>query len=115
MNTINTNPFDFTDLSDLPEDLQTKLKSTKPAPPVDELVDLINKGHEAGFASLSCTQIRAAAYRVGLEIPSNAKVLEYIKIAIEQNKVYKYSRQTYAVGTAPDSTESTEHDPLLDL
>lgn len=98
----NNNPFDFSDLSDLPDDLAKKLHTD-----ADEnarvYADVIAKGNEAGLADLTINQVMAAAMRMGIDVPTQQTVRGYINRASELGLIHKPTRQTYAAGAAPDA------------
>lgn len=91
------NPFDFSDLSDLPEELAKKL-NTETTDNAKVYADVVRKGAEAGYAELEINQIIAAATRMGLEPPTQQTVRNYLNKAVELGLVNKPSRQTYGIG-----------------
>lgn len=93
----NKNPFDFNDVSDLPEELAAKLTAETNGN-VDAFVNVVVKGKEAGLDTLEINQIMAAATRMGVEVPTQQTVRNYLNKAVEQGKLVKPTRQTYAVG-----------------
>lgn len=90
------NAFDFTDVSDLPEELAAKLTAETNGN-VDAFVGVVAKGKEAGYDTLEINQIMAAATRLGIEVPTQQTVRNYLNKAVEQGKLVKPTRQTYAV------------------
>ena len=120
------NLYDFSDLSDLPEKLQNKLSSTGGAEPVlvGEIVDIVVNAPRA----LSLAQIIAVATRKNLELPAETTVRAYVNRAVEDGRILKPTRQTYAgpgaateePNTATENTASTDDaadndDPLAGL
>ena len=97
-NAKSNNPFDFSDVSDLPEELRSKLtvapsKSTAAA----EWAALVTKAMEFGMKSVDITQIMAAATRTeGMVVPAAQTVRGYLNAAVEQGLLTKPTRQTYA-------------------
>lgn len=126
MDNANKNPFDFNDLSDLPEELQEKLTVATNGS-VDELVKIIAAGKEAGFDALTLNQVKAAGMRMGIEMPTDATIRNWLNTGVEQGKLVKPSRQTYAIsGTvasvevadeapAEEAAPEVAEDPLADL
>ena len=120
----NANPFDFNDLSDLPKELQEKLTAATNGS-VDDLVKIIAAGKEAGFDALTLNQVKAAGMRMGMEMPTDATIRNWLNTGVEQGKLTKPSRQTYAiVGTVASVEEAPVgkseedfgfDDPLADL
>lgn len=94
---MSKDPFDFTDLSDLPEDLQKKLHTDTNDRAV-EYAEVVRKGAEAGIEELDINQIIAAATRMGMEPPTQQTVRGYLNKAVDLGLVVKPSRQTYGIG-----------------
>lgn len=117
---MDKNPFDFNDLSDLPEDLQDKLTVATNGS-VDEIVKVVAAGKDAGFDALSLNQIKAAGMRMGIEMPTDATIRAWLNTGVEQGKLMKPSRQTYAIAGSVAPVEEApaapaeEADPLADL
>ena len=113
------NPFDFADLSDLPEELAGKLtRDTDEA--VRAWADVVKKGAEAGFTELSINQIIAAATRLGLDVPTQQTVRNYLNRAVELKLIGKPTRMTYGVTGAvaavePAAEPAGEEDPLAGI
>lgn len=107
MTASNVNPFDFTNLSDLPEELAKKL-ATETTDHAKVYADVIRKGAEAGFAELEINQIMAAAIRMGIEVPTQQTVRGYLNKGVELGLISKPSRQTYGVGNVQASPEAAE-------
>lgn len=119
--------YDFTDLSDLPEDLQSKLSNSGGAenPAVQKLVDIITNAPRP----LSLTEVIAVGTRSELDLPSAQTVAKWVKKAAEEGRIFKPTRQTYwkAVPEAaellnePEPVEVVDapvdlgDDPLADL
>lgn len=113
--------YDFSDLSDLPEEMQTKLSSNGGAEPalVQEMVEIIVNAPRA----LSLAQVIAVAIRKGLELPAETTVRSYVNRAAEDGRIVKPTRQTYAAPGTPveEAAEvagddvADEADPLADL
>ncbi len=99
------NPFDFADLSDLPEELAGKLTRD-----TDESVrawaEVVNKGVAAGYTELSINQIAAAATRLGLEIPTQQTVRNYLNRAVELKLIGKPTRMSYGAAGAAAAVEA---------
>ncbi len=93
------NPFDFDDLSDLPEELQKKLH-TDTNDRAKEWAAVVRKGAEAGFDELEINQIIAAATRMGMEVPTQQTVRGYLNKAVQLGLIVKPSRQTYGIDNA---------------
>lgn len=90
------NPFDFSDLSDLPEDLAAKL-TTETNGNVSAFVGVVAKAAEYNITVLSINEIIAAAIRLGIEVPTQQTVRNYLNAAVTAGKLVKPSRQTYAL------------------
>ena len=113
--TTNTvNPFDFSNLSDLPADLQAKL-ATETTNNAAVYAEVIRKGAEAGFAELEINQIIAAAIRMGIEVPTQQTVRGYLNKAVELKLVSKPSRQTYGVGTVAVSAPVAAEEAAVEV
>lgn len=98
-------PFDFADLSDLPEELGNKLtRDTDEA--VKAWAGVVNKGVARGFTELSINQIIAAATRLGLEIPTQQTVRNYLNRAVELKLIGKPTRMSYGVAGAVPAVEA---------
>lgn len=101
------NPFDFADLSDLPEELAGKLTRD-----TDESVrawaEVVNKGVAAGYPELSINQITAAATRLGLEIPTQQTVRNYLNRAVELKLIGKPTRMSYGAPGAVSAAEPVD-------
>lgn len=104
---MDKNFFDFNDLSDLPEDLQDKLTVATNGS-VDDLVKVVAAGKEAGFDALSLNQVKAAGMRMGIEMPTDATIRNWLNTGVEQGKLSKPSRQTYAITGAVPIVEEAE-------
>lgn len=106
-NTASKNPFDFSDLSDLPEDIAKRLHTdTNDSAAV--YAEVIRKGAEAGHAELDINQIMAAAMRMGIDVPTQQTVRNYLNKAVELKMVTKPTRQTYGLGTVQVATGAVE-------
>lgn len=108
------NPFDFNDLSDLPEDLQDKLTVATNGS-VNEIVKVVAAGKEAGFDALSLNQIKAAGLRMGIELPTDATIRAWLNTGVEQGKLTKPSRQTYAIAGAVVPTGHPDVAPVEEV
>lgn len=104
---MSKNPFDFSDLSDLPEDLQKKLH-TEGADHAKEYAEVVRKGIEAGMTELDINQIMAAALRLGMDVPTQQTVRNYLNKAVELNLITKPSRQTYGSSAGKASTKAED-------
>lgn len=102
-----TNPFDFTDLSDLPDDLAKKLH-TDTNDHAKEYAGVVLKGAEAGLTELDINQITAAALRMGMEVPTQQTVRGYLNKAVELGLISKPSRQTYGPPMQPETSPKSK-------
>lgn len=101
------NLFDFADLSDLPEELAEKLtRDTDGA--VNAWADVVNKGAEAGYESLSINQIIAVGHRMGLEMPTVTTIRNYLNRAVELKLISKPTRMTYGAFGAESAAASAQ-------
>lgn len=99
--------FDFADLSDLPEELAGKLtRDTDES--VKAWAEVVNKGVARGFTELSINQITAAATRLGLEIPTQQTVRNYLNRAVELKLIGKPKRMSYGAAGAVSAAEPVE-------
>tara|TARA_Y100000296_G_scaffold66371_1_gene78415 strand:+ start:41502 stop:41903 length:402 start_codon:yes stop_codon:yes gene_type:complete len=94
---MTNNAFDFSNVADLPEELAAKLTAETNGN-VDTFVNVVAKGKEAGFDTLEINQIMAAAHRLGVDVPTQQTVRNYLNKACEQGKLVKPTRQSYALG-----------------
>ena len=99
MTNVKANPFDFANLSDLPEDLQKKLH-TETSDSAKVFADVVIAGAAAGFPELEINQIMAAAIRMGIDVPTQQTVRNYLNKAVDLKMIAKPSRQTYGVVAA---------------
>lgn len=108
-------PFDFTDLSDLPEELQKKLYSDT-MENARVYADVVRKGAEAGYDELDINQIIAAATRMGIDVPTPQTVRNYLNKAVAEGMISKPSRQSYGIGkgkkTRSEDAGLTENDAV---
>ena len=85
-----SNPFDFIDLSALPEAIRLRL-APKTSAAVDAVVELIGKAGRA----VTIVEILAAAHIVGLKLPAESTVRTYLNVAVAAGRLVKPTRQTY--------------------
>lgn len=111
--TASKNPFDFADLSDLPEDLQSKLP-TETSDAAQEYADVVKAGKDAGFDELNINQIMAAATRMGIKVPTQQTVRGYLNKAKKLGLLDKPTRQTYAVPAGKKTRTKAEGTGLED-
>lgn len=85
--------YDFSDTSDLPEDVAAKLTAAGAAenPSIQKIVDLVNGAPRA----LSMAEIIAVATRAGIELPADTTVRSWIVKAAEAGRIARPTRQTY--------------------
>lgn len=115
------NPYDFTDVSDVPEELQKRFVKSKSEPVgVQTVVDIVI----GAPAALTLAQIMVVAARLGAELPAENTVRSYLNLAVGSGRLSKPSRQTYASPVTaseetPVETTSTvpaeESDPLAGI
>jgi hypothetical protein len=105
----NKNIFDFTDVSDLPDDLKKNLGAGggDRSAAAREWADVVVAGKEAGLAELNINQIMAAGSRMGMDVKSAQTVRAYLNRAVELGYIVKPSKQSYAVGAKKVRAEST--------
>lgn len=117
-------PFDFFDLSDLPEELAGKLTSDTDGD-VRAWADVVKAGAAKGHTELSINQIIAAATRMGLKVPTQTTVRNYLNRAVQMKLIGKPTRMTYGADAnvvatgeateAPAEAPQEEADPLAGL
>lgn len=91
-------PFDFTKVDDLPEELQKAVSGrARGGTSPNTFVEVIRKGKEAGHAALTLGQIKAAAHRMGIKIPSDQTLRKALENAEKAGLIVKPSRQSYAI------------------
>lgn len=108
--TMDAKLFDFTDTSDLPEDLAKKVssKSSAGAAHAAKWAEIVNNGAAHGMPQMTINQIIAVASRAGYDIPkATDTVRAYLKKAIAGGLISKPSRQTYGPANASTKAEST--------
>jgi hypothetical protein len=121
--------FDFTDVSDLPEDLRKRAAAAPVADLVADLAAIV----DAAPCVLSLAQIIAVATRMGVTLPADPTVSKHVKTAIELGLIVRVTRQSYGkvgrdtamveeVAPVADGTpvvtvadKSDDTDPLGDL
>lgn len=98
MATKPANPFDFENVEDLPEELQKAVTSRggRSSGGYVPWVDVLKKGKEAGFDSLTLGQIKGAAHRLGMKIPSDQTLRKHFDDALKAGLIEKPTRQTYS-------------------
>jgi len=104
-NTPSKNPFDFTDLSDLPPELASKL-NTETDDMAREYAAIVAAGAEAGHPELTINHIIAAATRMGKEVPTAQTVRGYLNKAVDLGLIVKPTRQSY--GAAVEAVDGGE-------
>lgn len=102
-----SNPFDFNNLDDLPENLRSKLE-TDTLENARQYAAVVNAGAEAGFSELSINQIIAAAHRLGYDVPTQATVRAYLNKAVEAGLIGKPSRVSYGALAVASIEEQVE-------
>lgn len=110
MSNTELDPFDFNDLSDLPEELQSKLTSDTDSQE-RAWASVVQKGVERGYGELSINQVIAAAIRMGFEIPTVTTVRNYLNKAVARGLIGKPTRQTYG---APGTGAAVEDADVAD-
>lgn len=118
--------YDFSDLSDLPEEMQTRLTANGGVEPewVAEVEDIIVNAPKP----LSLAQVIAVAIRKKVDLPAETTVRSRINSLKDEGRVSKPTRQTYAAPgakveetvapaaqTAGVEPEVDNDDPLADL
>lgn len=113
---MSKNPFDFSDLSDLPAELAAKL-TVETNGNVDAFVGVVTEAAKYGIKTLGINEITAAAIRMGIEVPTQQTVRNYLNTAVSQGKLMKPTRQSYALPGAVEQTEADtddDGDPLAE-
>lgn len=114
------NLYDFTDVSDLSEDLQTALtKERSGRDPV--LMDAVIKVAVGAPMALTLKQVVAVLTRMGVEVPAETTVRAYLNAAQKAGQIGKPSRQSYwtvesdaGEDAAEEAAEAPEADPVAD-
>jgi len=104
---MSKNPFDFADLSDLPEELAAKLTSDTDGD-VRAWADVVVKGGEAGYPELSINQIIAAGTRIGLETKTQTTIRNYLNRAVKLKLIGKPTRMSYGADASVVAAEAEE-------
>lgn len=105
---MSKNPFDFSDVSDLPDDLAKRLHTDR-TDHAKVFADVVSKGAAAGLTELDINQIMAAAIRMGIALPSQQAVRGYLNKAVDLGLIHKPTRQTYgAVADAVAKAKRTK-------
>lgn len=99
------NAFDFTDLSDVSEELQAKMaprRAEGTQGKIDEVVSVFTQAAVAGLMIMSISQLEVvcAPTRLNVELPSVATVRKYLNAAVADGVLIKASRQTYALASS---------------
>lgn len=91
-------PFDFSNTEDLPEDLAKAVAARKgrAGGGYAAWVDVLRKGKAAGHDSLTLAQLKAAAHRLKLTLPSDQTLRKHLDDAQKAGVVTKPTKQTYA-------------------
>ena len=108
MSKFNITPdmFDFSDTSDLPEDLQSKFNEDS-----QEKVQAVAAILKAAGRPLSINMVMAVWARMGLEMVTQTTIRTYLTKAVESNLIHKPSRQYYAYGPAVPGEEAAAVEP----
>lgn len=111
------NPFDFSDLSDLPDTLAQRLSGPGGSTEYLKLVDVVKAGAARGIKTLSAAEITAVAIRMdifGEKVPAEVTVRNWLNKAVEAGQLCKPTRQSYGLpGTVSDVVD--EDDDLADV
>lgn len=103
------NPFDFSDTSDLPENIAKQLTpSSDKGVAAREWGAVVVAGKAAGLNELNINQIMAAAIRLGMEVPTSQTVRGYLNKAVDLGIIVKATRQSYAAAPAKGRTKAEE-------
>lgn len=111
------NPFDFSDVSDLPGDIAKKLTASPAAVAYVGVLPILTAAAAAGVPALSLNQVLAAGFRMGITLPTAATVRKWLNDAEGAGKVVKPNRNTYAIAPAAEgvvATEATADTPVAD-
>lgn len=109
--------YDFSDVSDLPEAVAARLTRERSEPSgVADVVEIVSEAPRA----LTLAQVLAVAARKGVELPVETTVRSYLNRAVDDGRLVKPTRQTYAGPTDAEDTGMTEQpeidaDELADL
>lgn len=97
--------FDFSDVSDLPEDLQEKVQQGG-AGKAQEYADIVVQGKAAGLAEMTINQIIAVAIRMGKTAPKQNTVRSYLNNAVKMGLLVKPTNLTYGAAEASEGTKT---------
>ena len=106
--TATANPFDFTDLSDLPAELAAKLATESKSTSAREWAAVVEKAAEFGIKTLDINQIMAGATRMGMTVPTDQTVRGYLNKAVELGLIAKPTRQTYGLPLGKARTKAED-------
>ena len=112
MTEFNTNPFDFSDLSDMPEELAAKMQKSGSTQYL-QLVDVIKAASEVGIKALTLNEVVVAATRMSVELPAEVTVRNWLNKAVNMGRLCKPSRQSYAMpGTVAEDDGDGEEEAV---
>lgn len=106
MTDTNTNPFDFSDLSDLPEELSARMTKSGGTEYI-AVVDIIKAAAEAGIKSLTLVQVMVAASRMGVALKEETTTRNWLNKGVKLGYLGKPTTQTYAIAGSFDTAAVT--------
>lgn len=107
----NKNVYDFTDVSDLSEEMQEALSTSSAEPQgVAQVVDIVVNAP----AALTLKQIIAVSIRLGLELPAEVTVRNYVNRAVKDGRIVKVTRQSYWKPGSAVAVDAAEEDETVE-
>jgi len=104
-----SNPFDFTDVTGVPEELVKRMNGGGVVNPwINIFATIVEKGAELGHKALSLSQIEFVAIKMDIAVPKPATIRNALNAAVKANRLVKVTRQTYGVATPTVTIEVAE-------
>ena len=91
-------PFDWSDVSDLPEEKRKGLGQKQAQTTItNDLLKLIKLAHDNGVMRVTVSMIDAAAHREKVKLPSKQTITKHLTDAVKAGQLTKPTMQTYAL------------------
>lgn len=103
---MTVNIFDFSDTSDLPADLQSRMAGPGGINPnIDIYAGIVEAASGAGLSVVTISTIEAIAFRMELPPKGQATIRLALNAAVVAGRLVKPSRQSYAVAGKADTAD----------